>query len=103
MTYTGHGHWIPGTAVIPLEQQPKSRAECGGPGACRYCALDSAKELARIVSSFDLHDTVDVTIDSESVLFTVHKALVHSGLNKQQAINAIREIQNEGILFRRRL
>jgi hypothetical protein len=59
--------------------------------------------LAEIVGGIDLHDTVDATVNGESVLFTVHKALVHSGLNKQQAIDAIREIQNEGILFRRRL
>jgi hypothetical protein len=40
---------------------------------------------------------------NEDTNFKVQKGLLKSGLDMQQAFDAIREMQNEGILFRERM
>lgn len=42
MTYTRHGHDIPGT---PAMSHAEVRKECGGVGHCMVCTLDAAAEL----------------------------------------------------------
>jgi hypothetical protein len=46
VTYTRHGHHIPGTPVVAIDQRP-SVARCGGPGLCSQCSRDVA--LAALV------------------------------------------------------
>lgn len=41
--------------------------------------------------------------DNEGVLFKVYKGLEDSGLTRQQCIDAVNCMQNEGVLFRERL
>lgn len=47
MTYTSHGHHIPGTTRND-EQGQVPRARCGGPAICTVCQKDSAQHLAKI-------------------------------------------------------
>lgn len=39
MTYTSHGHHIPGSTTDPGDAPPKAR--CGGPGLCGVCTRQS--------------------------------------------------------------
>lgn len=86
MAYTRHGHQIAGTPADG--KQPEQIARCGGPGLCRDCSLEAA------ATPKETH--------TEFTMYTVHGALVRSGLSSQQATDAITELQNSGILFRER-
>lgn len=44
----------------------------------------------------------DVTAFDEQTLFKVFRALIESGLTEKQALSAINQMQNVGILFRER-
>jgi hypothetical protein len=43
MTYTQHGHDIPGTPPVPGTHE--DRAECGGIGRCIVCTIDGAAAM----------------------------------------------------------
>lgn len=45
MTYTSHGHQIPGTIAEP-RPVPFSIARCGGPGLCTLCSNEVIRILA---------------------------------------------------------
>lgn len=40
MTYTRHGHHIPGT---PLDDEPDVRMRCGGIGVCKDCSAEALR------------------------------------------------------------
>ena len=43
MTYTSHGHHIPGTV---LDEKPKSVARCGGIGLCGVCSTQAGQIMS---------------------------------------------------------
>lgn len=63
MTFTSHGHQIPGTTTEP---RPASMlvARCGGPSFCKQCGVEVNRHSAKTLtdpprSPFD-HDEVDL-------------------------------------------
>ena len=40
MSYTSHGHHIPGSTELDPEDAPSERARCGGPGTCTTCTSE---------------------------------------------------------------
>lgn len=41
MTYTRHGHYITGTPRLPENEEPTTKARCGGPNRCAQCSEDA--------------------------------------------------------------
>lgn len=100
MAWTSHGHQIPGTTVSP--NRPDKVMRCGGPGRCSVCSFEVANGLDPVPSAGLAMANLGFRLEqhSESTLPKVLRALIASGLTEEQAINAIREMQNDGILFR---
>jgi hypothetical protein len=96
MAWTAHGHHISGTVMIS-EDRPVQIARCGGPGLCTKCSAEAALYKANQKTDPPAEQHTDDT------LFKVLTALSASGLTQKQAINAIRVMQNAGILFRERV
>jgi hypothetical protein len=48
MTWTGHGHHIPGTPLIPNDPARPDVAKCGGPGVCYFCDEEIAERKAEL-------------------------------------------------------
>lgn len=102
MAYTSHGHHIPGTVMNG--ERPLQVARCGGPPLCTDCA----KETANYISAHqkEMWETLKMTNDKgnethdEKTLLKVLNSLLDAGVKYEQAINAIRIMQNNGILFR---
>jgi len=46
MVWTGHGHHIPGTTLIPDDPQRPAVVDCGGPGSCYFCDEEIAERKA---------------------------------------------------------
>lgn len=100
MAFTPHGHQIEGTDV---EERPVNVARCGGPRVCIKCANaiaawweDEAKRTDPRSVSLQLQELTH----SQGTMFKVYDALKDVGLTKQQAIDAISSMQNNGIYFR---
>lgn len=56
MSYTSHGHAIPG--LIQLGK-PKQVISCGGPGVCVDCSLESCSALIQTdIKPYPLPDTI---------------------------------------------
>lgn len=53
MTYTSHGHHIPGSPTNDEVSQPKV-ARCGGPSLCKLCQREAAQWRAEAISGPDL-------------------------------------------------
>jgi hypothetical protein len=92
--WTRHGHQISGTAISP--DLPDGVVNCGGPLLCSQCATDAGSGVA-IATAFKEKKTEQ----QESIIFVkVAQALYDSGLNFNQTMKAIRQMQGAGILFR---
>lgn len=94
MAWTYHGHQIPNSPVD--EPTPDRVARCGGVQMCRDCVQDVAnwnmtkgKELV-------------ATQHTDQTMHKVFDALKKLGLADRLVIDAIHEMQNNGILFRER-
>lgn len=91
-----------GTPIIPGDE-PEVVKPCGGPKVCKDCENEAevAGKALRALRYLQGKETGEDYYD-EGTLHKVFRALVASGASDQQAIEAISEMQNEGILFRER-
>ena len=95
MAFTSHGHRILGTTDTgPFEG---SVARCGGPGLCAPCSMEATTARRSQWSGED-----ETGYHTEETLFRVFEALLKADLTREKALDAIREMQNHGILFRER-
>lgn len=86
MAWTRHGHQIPNS---PAEaERPNRVARCGGTGSCVSCLRDVA----------DWKPSPELKATEQTIL-KVYLALSKVGIHGQMAVDAINELQNEGILF----
>lgn len=68
-----------------------------------WTAMEEASMWAhKAVASRDPLEDLPGETHTEETQHTVYKALLDSGLSGDEAMNAIREMQNKGILFRER-
>jgi hypothetical protein len=72
MSYTSHGHHIPGT---PKHTKPPLIAKCGGAMACAHCAKETAAKLIELVES-----TEDQPAVQDTPLSTIHVNESHFAL-----------------------
>lgn len=86
MTYTSHGHYIPGTQVSALP--PRQVARCGGPGMCVVCSREAAGEKVAEVDH------------GPDTLQKVTRALTIGGFAPDVVEDIIRILHNENIVFR---
>ena len=102
MTYTKHGHYIMGSPIIPGDE-PELVTPCGGPKVCKDCENEAevAGRAMRALRYLQGKETGEEYHDDQT-LVKVYRALVASGASDTQAVEAISEMQNEGILFRER-
>lgn len=49
MVWTGHGHHIPGTVLLPPETRP-DRVGCAGPGGCVFCDDEIEERKAELAA-----------------------------------------------------
>lgn len=91
MAWTQHGHQIPESPVESPE--PNLVAKCGGTRMCRVCMQDAA--------NWDTTMRKELIVTEHTILkvFIVLKKL---GLSDELVLDAINEMQNQGILFRER-
>jgi hypothetical protein len=103
VTYTTHGHYIMGTPIIPGDEPEKTK-NCGGPIVCEECSNEATIAMRALRALRYLQGKEDDGEDyyDEETLVKVYRALVNSGASDRQAVEAISEMQNEGILFRER-
>lgn len=73
------------------------------PGHLHMAIDDMATNITMLLEDVPQDYIGDVTCYDENTLFKVDLALQASGLNREQARDAINEMQNEGILFRERI
>lgn len=95
MAWTYHGHQIPKS---PVESpRPNLVARCGGMRMCRACMQDAANWSDSNTTNTNILERHD-----EGTVKKVYHALLQTGLTNNQALDAINEMQNVGILFRER-
>lgn len=100
MAHTPHGHHIEGTV---LEERPENVARCGGPRICLKCAnavADWWKDEAKRTDPRSIPAQLQELTHSQGTLFKVYDALKAAGLTQQQSVDAINQMQNNGIYFR---
>lgn len=97
MAYTSHGHLIPGTEDCNETQPPKAR--CGGITQCRQCANEAFDVKSLLYKNY----VVDVSKHNEATLGKVRAGLAKARIPKDKIDDAIREMQNYGIIFRERI
>lgn len=101
MTFTKHGHHIPGT--IRDKYNPDSVARCGGTHVCSQCQQDAANAAtftAEVVAPRPIGIQLQELTATQGTIYKVYDALKDSGLTRQQALDAINQMQNAGIYFR---
>lgn len=91
--YTTHGDPIPGTRLGDANP-PIRRARCGGVKSCPDCMLEAAA-----ITGLDYYreDTA-----SPFTTYRVLELLTEAGIDQELAENAIKVMEDNGILFRER-
>lgn len=98
MTITRHGHHIPGTRAeighVPVVVQ------CGGIDICLACTRE-AEHIMQVIRTATQPAPVkpDKTRHDDRTLVKVRDALKTVGITESLAYEAIRAMQNAGILF----
>lgn len=105
MAITSHGYHIPGSVYKETEKYV-NRARCGGVTICSICMGDVGRwreqEATETNKKNEPGDPAREYFE-EGTMSVVFNAMVGSGLSRDQALDAMREMQNAGILFRQRL
>jgi len=85
MAYTPHGHWIPGTEKLPVEESPL-QFPCKGVSLCYLCenAVEEywvkKKEESVVDEGPKKHDDEEFTgKDAENILKIVYECMYQSG------------------------
>jgi hypothetical protein len=92
--YTAHGYHIAGSDDNSTNNIVFTN--CGGPGECAACTKEAYRHIINNTPAInEYHD--DDTVPK------VYAGLVKAGLTYPQAIVAVNEVTNMGILFRERI
>lgn len=87
MTYTRHGHYIPGTAKGDSSDKPD--VFCGGPGLCLQCSTESNAGVRANPEA------------EEDIVYEMVRTLHFAGFSTPEATKIINAFNRQGILFRK--
>lgn len=94
--WTTHGHHIPGKSLLGA---PGIIPRCEGIGKCEQCTREAWPEKTTTEPKGVVWTAANTEWHNDGTILVVFRAL-RNVLTEDQTLDAIRVMQNEGILFR---